>query len=105
MTDIQTQIRWLLCTMPMLYGLIGGQLPPIDSSCIPSTLMERPTPLTREYETDPTVLARGYRMVPHEDLKYSMQLLERLWKYFVDEGEHFSPEQAEVIDKEFWNLG
>jgi hypothetical protein len=44
-------------------------------------------------------------MVPHEDLIYSMQVVERLWKYFVDEGQQFTPEQAAVIDKEFWNLG
>jgi len=105
MSDIQTQIHRLLCTMPVLYGLIGAPLPAIESSYIASALVEGPAPLTREYETDPTVLARGYQMVPHEDLIYSMQVVERLWKYFVDEGQQFTPEQAAVIDKEFWNLG
>jgi len=59
-----------------------------------------------EHRVDgPSVLVRGYQVSAEKNLLYSMKVVERLWDYFVNEAEGFSPEQVEVIDKEFWNLG
>jgi hypothetical protein len=51
-----------------------------------------------------TILARGYQIIPRENLLY-LKVVEKLWKYLVDEAEHFSSDQMEVIEKEFRNLG
>jgi hypothetical protein len=42
--------------------------------------------------------------VTEEDLD-TIETIEKLWKHFVVEAVDFTPDQTDVIDKEFWNLG
>jgi hypothetical protein len=69
-----------------------------------SWIPEDPDFYTTDCATYQTILVRGYRTIPGENPLY-LKVVEKLWKHFVDEAEHFSPDQIEVIEKEFWNLG
>ncbi|MEI8183852.1 MAG: hypothetical protein WCG29_14235 [Desulfomonile sp.] len=105
MTGTQPIFSRLLCTAPLLYaGLIGGQPSVLEGSCV-APLTKGSVPYTMEYKTSSSVLARGYEIIAEANLLYSMKVVEKLWNYFVNEAAHFSPEQIDVIDKEFWNLG
>jgi hypothetical protein len=105
MTAIKHGISRWLCTAPLLYaGLFGGQTLGTEGSCVAAAFDESTAAYVTEHGVDPSVLVRGYQLIAEKEL-YSMRVAERLWEYFLNEAEYFSPEQVEVIDREFWNLG
>ncbi|MEW6349012.1 MAG: hypothetical protein AB1646_08100 [Thermodesulfobacteriota bacterium] len=83
-------------------GLVGGTTSEPQSSCLTLALTSETSGGREEL---PSFLVRGYLAVDKGDLLYSIERMERLWTYFVDEAESFTPEEAAVIDKEFWTLG
>lgn len=102
MLDWRSQFTGLL--VPLLCGgLVGGTVSMPQSSCLTSPPISSETSWEREAES--SYLIRGYLAVDKEDLFYSIEVMEKLWSYFVEEAESFTPEEVAVIDKEFWNLG
>ncbi len=103
MVDWRSQFSGWLVAAPLLCGgLVGGVASSPQSTCLSLPLISE---TSGERGEEPSFLVRGYLAVDKGDLLYSMEIMEKLWTYFVDEAESFSPEEAAVIDKEFWNLG
>jgi len=103
MSDLRTQITGLLVAAPLLCGgLVEGIISTPQSSCLTSPLTSAAISSERDAQS---YLVRDYRSIDDDDLLYSMQVMEKLWTYFVDKAESFTPEEMAVIDKEFWNLG
>jgi len=104
MVDWRSQFARMLVSAPLLCsGFVGGIASMPEGSCLTSALISPAT--SRESEAEPSFLIRDYFATDKGDLVYSMRVMERLWTYFVDEAESFSPQEVAVIDKEFWNLG
>jgi len=103
MVDWRTQLKGLLMSAPFLWGSLVGGIPySPHSSCLASPIISGSSV---ERENEQSCLIRGYSAFDKEDLRYSVEIMEKLWNYFVEKAESFSAEEVAVIDKEFWNLG
>ncbi len=101
--DLRSQICCLIAAPLLCSGLVGGATSMTGSSFLASASAGPQAAQARGEE--PSVLARGYEMVGSADLQYSVAVVEKLLKHFLEKAETFSPDELEVIEKEFWNLG
>jgi hypothetical protein len=97
------QLKELLVSAPLLCtGFIGGLMSMPGSSCLASWSAAPPP---EQRQADASYLARSYFVSQTADLSQSIDIVKRLWTYFVEEAETFTEKEMAVIDKEFWNLG
>jgi hypothetical protein len=102
MGEWQSQVTgWLLTTL-LCGGFVGGTTSTPQSSCLVSSLTSE---ASRRGEFESSHLARGYSAVEKGDLLYCMEVMDKLWRYFIDEAESFTPEEMAMMDREFRNLG
>jgi len=73
-----------------------------EDSCVISGSFQTEISYATDAESIPI---RGYGMTDTGDLLYSVDVIDKLWHYFTNKAESFTPEEVAVIDKEFWNLG